>query len=359
MRDAYLAEDAAGTLNEARTRVLSVAAVSARALHIDHPPFLAAREAGHSRIHALIVGFGQTGQAIARDLIVNCRTSYLELPRITVIDPRAPALKEVLRVRAPEIDACAQFHFIEGEVGTDAMRPDPETFARDLGEGGPLTVAYVCVEADAEALTSAAMLQSLLRSTDIAGPPVYMRLRDTAAVTMDASGRGLDRLIPFGDLDAVLTASEFLSETPDAAARTFCAAYRAALPPQPGPGTSWTRPGARPTATPWPTFRRRWRAPAWIRRPGAGFAACRGSPPIRRCSATRWSASGSHGWSMSGGTPNGAWTAGAGRRSRPRTRFAACTRPGGLPQRRRAEAEVGLAGFRHLHPAFAAKRGRA
>ena len=48
---------------------------------IAHPPFLIAKERSHERIHALIVGFGQTGQAIARDLIVNCRTTYLDLPR--------------------------------------------------------------------------------------------------------------------------------------------------------------------------------------------------------------------------------------------------------------------------------------
>ncbi|HZZ34608.1 MAG TPA: hypothetical protein VFE03_02700, partial [Caulobacteraceae bacterium] len=97
MEDARLAEEAAATLNEPRTRVLSVAAVSSRALHLEHPPFLIAKDLGHRRIHALIVGFGQTGQAIARDLIVNCRTTYLGLPRITVVDPAAKALEGVIR----------------------------------------------------------------------------------------------------------------------------------------------------------------------------------------------------------------------------------------------------------------------
>ena len=60
-----------------------------------------------------MVGFGQTGQAIARDLIVNCRTSYLALPRLTIIDPMAEALEGVLRVRAPELDACAEPRFVD------------------------------------------------------------------------------------------------------------------------------------------------------------------------------------------------------------------------------------------------------
>ncbi len=97
MSDMRLAEDAAATLNDPKTRVLASGQVAARALNLAHPPFLIARERGQARIHALIVGFGQTGQAIARDLIINCRTSYLELPRLTVIDPMAGALEGVLQ----------------------------------------------------------------------------------------------------------------------------------------------------------------------------------------------------------------------------------------------------------------------
>ena len=38
---------------------------------------------------------------------------------------------------------------------------------------------------------------------------------------------GLNALIPFGDLDAVVLATEFLSKAPDQAARSFSNAYRA------------------------------------------------------------------------------------------------------------------------------------
>lgn len=230
MRDVRLAEDAAATLNEARTRVVSTAAVAARALNTDHPPFEIARLRRHARVHALIVGFGQTGQAIARDLIVNCRTTYLDLPRITVIDPQAKALEGVLRVRAPEIDACAECLFIEGEISGRAVRPRPTEIARDIAAAGPVTAAYVCLATDVDALSAAAMLQSLLRAVDIAAPPIFVRLREAETVAADASGRGLDALTPFGDLQSVLEASDFLSDTPDAAARAFCEAYRATLP---------------------------------------------------------------------------------------------------------------------------------
>lgn len=232
MEDTQLAMAAAAALDEPNTRVLSVASVAARMLAIDHPPFLIAKDLGHPRIHAVIVGFGQTGQAVARDLIVNCRTTYLGRPRITVIDPQARALEGVMRVQAPELDACADIHFIAGRIGSEAIEPDAEGLAEAIAVGGPVTCAYVCQHVDADAWASAAMLQALLRNADLNQPPIFVRLRGTATIwnpTVDE--QGLNALIPFGDLDGVLFACEFLSNAPDRAARAFSEAYRASLTP--------------------------------------------------------------------------------------------------------------------------------
>lgn len=232
MRDERLAEDAAATLNEARTRILSGAAVAARRLHRQHPAFLVARDKGHKRVHALIVGFGQTGQSIARDLIVNGRTTYLDKPAITVIDPRARALEGVLRARVPELDECADFTFIEGEIGTESVSPPPQDMLARITANGPVTASYLCLRSDAAGLGAAAMLQALLRGVEVRDATVYIRLRDSTTVGDGMGvGRGLDALIPFGDLDEVLIASEFMSPAPDAQARAFCEAYRASLDP--------------------------------------------------------------------------------------------------------------------------------
>lgn len=231
LHDAWLAEDAAATISEHRTRVLSVPAVSARALMIDHPPFLTARTLGHKRIHALIVGFGQVGQTIARELIINCRTTYLDPPQITVIDPQAQALEGVLRVRAPELDECARFHFVTGAIGTHAVAPNAAHLAKAIAAGGPLTAAYICRDDDVEGLSAGAMLQSMLRGSDLGVAPIYVRLREADTLAEVSSGEhGLGRLTPFGDLDDIVEAIEFLSMTPDHAARAFSAAYRASLP---------------------------------------------------------------------------------------------------------------------------------
>ena len=89
MRDARLAEDAAAMFNEPRTRVLSAASIAARALSIDHPPFLVARTLAHRRIHALIIGFGQTGQAIIRDIVAGQRIRACWLAIATAVSSPA------------------------------------------------------------------------------------------------------------------------------------------------------------------------------------------------------------------------------------------------------------------------------
>jgi hypothetical protein len=153
-----------------------------------------------------------------------------------VIDPQAKALEGVLRVRAPEIDACAQSRFIAGEISGRAVHPEPGAIAKALAEAGPITAAYVCLSTDADALSAAAMLLSLLRSIDVDAPPIFVRVRELNTIApaghAGPAESGLDALIPFGDLESILAASEFLSNAPDAPARAFVEAYRASLTPE-------------------------------------------------------------------------------------------------------------------------------
>lgn len=231
LQDLRLADDAAAMINQPRTRVLSVSTASARALHVDHPPFMIAKSRGHQRINALIVGFGQTGQAIARDLIVNCRTTFLDRPSITVIDPLAKGLEAMMRVRAPELDACATFTFIEGSIGANGVAPDADTLVSAISAEGPITVAYVCRNVDAEGLSAAGIVQSLLRSAGVGDPTIFVRVSDTHMLSkMSLGGGNLGALVPFGDIDATIALTEFLSNAPDRAARAFHHAYLRTLP---------------------------------------------------------------------------------------------------------------------------------
>ena len=231
MKDVRLAEEAAATLNQARTRVLSIATLSARALHNSHPPFLIAQKAGHDRVHALVIGFGQTGQAMVRDLIVNCRTTFLDLPVVSIIDPNAEDLESAQRLRIPELDECGRFNFIKGFLRTEGVAPPADALVRQIVAAGPITSVYVCLNTDAAALKAAAIIQTLERRPEFGRPPIFVRLRSAGTVLGAQTGsEGLDGLTPFGDEDVILAASEFLSSEPDRSARAFSEAYRAALP---------------------------------------------------------------------------------------------------------------------------------
>ena len=140
-----------------------------------------------------------------------------------------------------------------------------------------------------------------------------MRLREKETLTEHANGgRGLNALIPFGDLDDVVAATEFLSDTPDQAARAFSQAYRAILP------ADKREDPANRSARPWDdldetfrqatrdavgfTSRQRWPAPGSIRRCGRaspGRRICRRIPaaaapvtlePLAELEHNRWNA---------------------------------------------------------------------
>jgi hypothetical protein len=140
----------------------------------------------------------------------------------------------VLRVEAPELDRCAECVFIDGAIGQGAVRPAPAEIGAAIKAGGPLTTACVCLGDDGAALSTAAILQSLLRGVDVAQPPIFVRLREGGVLPLarDNGGGGLSALTPFGDIQAVLTASEFLAAEPDAEARAYHDAYCASLPPE-------------------------------------------------------------------------------------------------------------------------------
>jgi hypothetical protein len=217
VRDLSIAVGATKIATDGRMRILSFGGLAARALHLDHPPFLLAHANKQARIHALIIGFGDMGEAVMRDLIINCRTTKLALPKITIVDPLAAQRLAALRLAVPELNktceiearACAFSRCME-DVGSATS----EVF----------TCAYVCVDNDAASLTALSGVQAWLRTHDQTACPIFVRLRDKGAVDI-ATGAP----IPFGDLNDLAAQCEFLSPTPDAAARAYHEAYRATL----------------------------------------------------------------------------------------------------------------------------------
>ncbi len=218
--DLTIARGAGKSASDGRLRIRTHGELAARALHRDHSPFLRAHQVGHSRIHALIIGFGDLGEAILRDLVVNCRTTKLALPHITIVDPNIHERLSALRLVAPELDQ------------TCVITPIAVNLGRYSGgleaiDTEPLTCAYVCLDSDTNSLVALAGAQAWLRQLDQVDCPLFVRLRDKAVLAI-APGNP----IAFGDLQDLVRESECLSRFPDAAARAYHLAYLANLSPE-------------------------------------------------------------------------------------------------------------------------------
>jgi hypothetical protein len=218
--DLAIARVAGKSGSDGRLRIRTYGELAARALHRDHSPFLRARRLGHIRIHALIIGFGDIGEAILRDLVVNCRTTKLALPRITIIDPDIHHRLDALRLVAPELDQTCVITPIAATLGRGSGAMD--------GFGAePFTCAYLCLGSDTKSFVALEGIQAWLRQLDQVNCQIFVRLRDTAVLAI-APGKP----IAFGDLHDLVRESECLSRFPDAAARAYHLAYLANLSPE-------------------------------------------------------------------------------------------------------------------------------
>lgn len=207
--------EAAQTLSDPRIRLLSTSKLVARALHRDNPPFLIAKENGQKNIHALFVGFGEIGEAIARDLIVNCQTIDLGMPHITIVDPLAKIRESALRIAIPEFNKTCVFTALEGGFDVD-LEPPPL-----LKKGSPeFTCVYICLPSDDVALASLGHLSHWLRANGHNSPKIFVRLRDDNLMVAQVAN-----IIEFGALGNLARESEFLADEPDKGARAYHTAY--------------------------------------------------------------------------------------------------------------------------------------
>lgn len=199
-------------------RVVSAASLAVRDLHQRHPPFLRASEQSQTRIHAAIIGFGNMGEAVARDLATNCLTLGLAKPRLTVIDPAINEREAALRLRVPELNETVEFVGVKGAFGFGVAPPSV------LESGSePLTHVYLCLDSDINALSAAGAVRQWLRSSAQPAVPLFLRLRHASLLPKAMNA------IAFGDAPAVVALSRWLDDEVDDAAITMHRGYRISL----------------------------------------------------------------------------------------------------------------------------------
>jgi hypothetical protein len=187
------------------------AAAAVRALHWKSPPFLIARNLGHERLHALLLGFGETGAAVLSDLLLCSLAGFLGKPCVTVVAPDAAAIHAQLHARTPALADSVDLAFLEAPgTGLDDLL---EAAARHA----PFTLAHVAPGPDAQA--QAAHLQRIAAAHWRMGP-IYLA---GAEASPDDSPHGAPPIVRYGTAPAP---SGRLEGDPDSMARLFHEAYR-------------------------------------------------------------------------------------------------------------------------------------
>jgi hypothetical protein len=232
--------------NISGVRFVSQIQLSIRDLHWRQPPFVIAERMGHARLHALIVGFGRGGEAVLTDLLLCCLTGNLGKPMITIVDPRASEVRRSLSQRCPGLADSVDYFIIDPGQTVD-VRVLPVTDLAAAEARAPISLAYVCVDADERAIALAVSLQAVFQRQGWRIGPVFTRLSnggalpDAATVTDGSRSAGplLTGLVGFGATDDFAHALGLFQSGNDALPRLFHEAYRRTVPQHSATNLPW------------------------------------------------------------------------------------------------------------------------
>ena len=91
--------------------------VAARHALSSQPLFVRAAARGQSRVHALIVGFGDFGEKLFDQIMLTSIAGDLEQPRVTIVDKDAGRLQREFATRRPGVCESLDVSFIEMDIG--------------------------------------------------------------------------------------------------------------------------------------------------------------------------------------------------------------------------------------------------
>lgn len=237
-------------------RVLDIAENTARLVLRKHPPISPFGPADGAPPHLLVVGLGDTGQAVVVHCLRLCHNPSEVNPRITIIDERAEERERMFRALYPTVDQVCDMTFVTATVD-DAGFQDGALIAA-ASEAAPITGAYVCLDDDDASIAAALDLRRLLSSSEGVLPifvhvPINTRLGtllDRRADPMASAGD----VIPFGDLQKAANSDIILDERLDRLARSVHDRYRSiAL-------EGSDAPSGMPSVMPWPQLPEIYRA---------------------------------------------------------------------------------------------------
>lgn len=199
-------------------------------------PETAVRGPGWDRVHLVLVGFGDLGEALLRNALADGCAAGLKPPRITIMDRDAHRAVKALKARfprllddtlppadAPQIEVveaeAEHLDFTEGPICLpDAMTPGKTVRIGAWADAGdcPSTWMFAC-ELDHVNLLAAQRLDEAMQRLARSPAPIYARYWSSrltgAAETFDP----LSLVRPFGAIGDLIGHLPFLEKSPDLA----------------------------------------------------------------------------------------------------------------------------------------------
>ncbi len=205
----------------------SPARVRARALLSRHPLYRGVDVEAGEGVHALIVGFGRTGEEVALQVLKTGIVDETTPPRVTVVDPDATRLGRAWRERLDHAAPLDRVTFIDAAIDP----ADRDALAELLDRIGAVNAMYVCPRDDTQALLIAVAIRRVYAKRGAGAPPLYCYQRDADDLSRHFSGAelgdlDLTRIHGFGHAEARRLES-LTGETLDRRARQIHEAYLA------------------------------------------------------------------------------------------------------------------------------------
>jgi hypothetical protein len=211
-----------------RLQLINVHDQGARAVLNEYPPVCSSRGC---LPHFLTVGIGRMGESLlveaSRRWWVANRDSDRRI-RASVVDLRATEKVRLLRMQYPKMDAACDLNPIDVDVRSPEFHR--LNIFTDQAERGTVNAAYVCLDNDSLAITTALVLARLIGSGDVA---VVVRTSYSGGLTGLLRGIGdtkcaSARIRPFGLLDRTCDPALLLSGNIELLGQAFHAQWMSA-----------------------------------------------------------------------------------------------------------------------------------
>jgi len=197
-----------GKLDAFRLELFNIFESGTRILLDDYPPFSKTGEDYSSRTHLVVVGMGHMGES----LVVNAARKWWDRDRksgerlcITLIDGEAGKKKECLYLRYPQLERVCEL--VPVEVDIQVPEFERAEFLFDDQKRCDVTMVYVCLDDDSNALRAALMIHQQVRALEI---PIVIRMTQDAGLATLLRGEkdkpeGFANLHTFGLFDHTCT----------------------------------------------------------------------------------------------------------------------------------------------------------